>query len=142
MSPLSFLTNFALLGALLTGAQSALAEPWSLHTRANNIQCIMGDEPGKTSMMCSLTRRTGPLALPKPEDCAQLWGYSYFLSDAGPAQMLCLGKATENWRGNGRFDPGQIDMTGIICNATRNTLECTNRDGHGFYLSRREQRVF
>ena len=133
----------AILLTTCTVPQTALAEPVFVHTRANNIQCVYGDDPETVSMMCSLTRRAGPLAKPKPADCDQLWGYSYFLEDQGEAKMLCLGKATENWRGNYKFDVGPNGTeANILCQATRNTLECTNRDGHGFYLSRKEQRVF
>ena len=133
----------ALLPALAGLAAPAQAEIWYLHTRSNNIQCEMGDDPTTASMMCSLTRRSGPLARPKPADCAEAWGYSYFLAERGEARMLCLQKWTQNWPGNDKFTVGPAGKDGgINCAATRNTLECTNRDGHGFFLSRREQRVF
>ncbi len=124
--------------------QSAYAEPAYIHTRANNIQCVYGDDPNFASMMCALTRRNGPLAQPKPDDCDKTWGLSYYLEERGPVEMLCLNKWTSNWPGNGKFEvgaPTQADAA-ISCKATRNTLTCTNSDGHGFYLSRREQRLF
>ena len=138
--------HLQLLGLCLAAtlcAQAAKAELWYMHTRANNIQCEMGGDPEIASMMCSLTRRAGPLAQPKPADCDALWGHSYFLSERGPVQMLCRGRWTSNWPGNFKFEigPGKQDAA-ISCTATRNTLQCTNRDGHGFYLSRRDQRVF
>ena len=97
---------------------------------------------GEDTLTARLTRRSGPLAQPKPDDCDQLWGYSYFLSDTGEVEMLCLPKMTENWRGNGKFESTEGTAAHILSEATRNTLKCTNRDGHGFFLSRKEQRVF
>lgn len=124
-----------------------MAEPVYVHTRANNIQCVYGDDPDYASMSCGLTRRSGPLAQPRPGDCDLTWGLNYYLEERGAAQMVCSNKWTSNWPGNLKFEPAEAQVGGnstfgIDCQATRNTLKCTNRDGHGFYLSRRDQQLF
>lgn len=122
----------------------ASAEIWSVHTRANNIQCTLGDEPGKTEIFCMMARITGKPALPKPDDCEREWGYAYFIADRGPVVMSCTAKPVlDTWPGNDKFNRDkEHDFGGVVCSARRAQLRCVNEDGHGFDLSRKSQKVF
>lgn len=137
-----FVSIMGLLGLLLAPVSSG-AESWTVATRANNIHCDVGDDPQNGSLMCVIFRHSGPLAQPKPADCTKAWGQSYFIRERGKVQMLCLEKQRAEWSGNDKFErEKEMDFGGIICRATRNTVKCTNRDGHGFELSRKQQSVF
>lgn len=133
----------AVMLAGLCIAHPASAESWTIATRSNNIHCDVGDDPRSSSLMCNIFRRSGPPAQPRPEACAAGWGHAFFIAERGPVKMLCLEPWKNNWPGNGKFEKGKsADFRGIVCSATRNTLACKNRDGHGFELSRKVQRVF
>ncbi|MBD3665998.1 hypothetical protein [Sulfitobacter aestuariivivens] len=133
----------ATLLMILFAATPLRAENWIAATTANNIHCEVGDNPARASLVCHIKRRSGPLPAARPADCAFTWGHGYFITDTGPVRMLCMESWTHNWPGNGKFKPGTSSGFGdITCDATRNTLKCSNADGHGFFLSRRSQQIF
>ena len=143
MAQIGPLIRTILLLALIAAGPPASAEIWIIATRANNIHCEVGDDPQKAGLMCNIFRRVGPPAQAKPEDCTASWGHAYYISERGPVQMLCFEKWSNDWPGNGKFkDAEAANFGGIACKATRNTLECSNLDGHGFFLSRKVQKVF
>lgn len=121
----------------------AMADVWTFETPSQNIQCSVGEDfDTETDIFCTIIQRRDPPAIPRPASCKADWGHDFTLREYGPAKMLCRPLN----RSKGGFDTAEYDVTadlgGIICSSSRKGLRCTNRDGHGFFLSRAVQSVF
>ncbi|MCW3782848.1 DUF6636 domain-containing protein [Defluviimonas salinarum] len=127
---------------LLLGPLPAHADIWTFETPSENIQCTVGMEVGMSDIQCTIIERHGAPALPRPADCASDWGHSFLMLDRGPVQMLC----EPLYRGRDGFHRADYGVTGtfggFVCHSSQKGLECRNRDGHGFFLSRAVQTVF
>ena len=128
--------------AVLTAAAPALADVFTFETPSENIQCSVGLERGFSDIMCTIINRQGPTALPRPAGCNSDWGHDFAMNNRGPVRMTC-GPLNRNKDG---FDRAEYGVTGrfggFVCQSERTGLTCTNEDGHGFFLSRRSQKVF
>ena len=120
----------------------AMADVWSFETPSENIQCSVGQEADFSDISCTIIERSGPPALPRPANCAAGWGHVFSMGDRGPVEMMCALTS----RDKGAQERAEYGVTGsfggITCHSSRKGLQCTNRDGHGFFLSRRRQSVF
>uniref|UniRef100_UPI003BAD83FB DUF6636 domain-containing protein n=1 Tax=Stappia sp. TaxID=1870903 RepID=UPI003BAD83FB len=128
---------------LLPGAVPALADVWTFETPSKNIQCTVGQEADALSdITCTIINRSGPPALPRPEDCRADWGHTFSMREKGPARLEC----TKTDTGRDGFDTADYGVTGefggFVCQSSRKGLKCNNRDGHGFFLSRAKQTLF
>ncbi|WP_282045942.1 peptidoglycan-binding protein [Roseibium album] len=133
-----FLTLFSL---------PALADVWTFETPSENIQCTVGEgfdenEQAQSDITCTIIDRSGPPALPRPNDCASGWGHVFSMRNRGPVQMEC-GAPSQDRGGSSRAEYGVTgEFVGITCHSSRQGLTCTNRDGNGFSLAKRRQAVF
>jgi len=121
----------------------AQADVWTFETPSENIQCTVGQDFDVLSdITCTIIERSGPPALQRPDGCKLDWGHTFSMREKGPAEILC--KATD--RNKGGFDRAEYGVAGefggFVCHSSRKGLKCTNRDGHGFFLSRGRQTVF
>lgn len=120
----------------------ALADVWTFETPSENIQCVVGESAESSDLECTIIERSGPPALPKPADCASDWGHTFFMRDTGPVEIRCAPVP----RGLDGYDTAEYGVTGrfggFTCESSTRGLDCRNEDGHGFFLSRREQRVY
>lgn len=127
---------------LLLSAAPSVADVWTFETPSENIQCVVGQGAGGSDIECTIIERHGPPAAPRPADCSDDWGHSFFMRDRGPARVLCQPLD----RGRGGHDRAEYGVTGefggFTCHSARTGLECRNRDGHGFFLSRARQSIF
>lgn len=123
-------------------APFAYADVWTFETPSENIQCVVGHGPTSSDIECRIIERYGAPALPRPASCASDWGHSFLMFDTGPVQMLCQPLS----RDRGGFERAEYGVTGefggFVCHSSQKGLDCRNRDGHGFFLSRAIQRVF
>ena len=87
------------------------------------------------SLRCDI--RSGLRPKPtRPVGCDFDWGGTYFLGRSGPARIGCVSDSV--------FDPSARVLPygtiwrrgGIACASRRSGLRCTNREGHGFFMSR------
>lgn len=135
------MSRFFIFAALLF-ATPAFSDVWTFETPSENIQCSVGEGAVNSDIQCTIIERYGEPALPRPANCQSEWGHSFLMLDNGPVQMLC---EPLNRSRNG-FDRAEYGVTGrfggFVCHSSKSGLECTNKDGHGFFLSRRVQRVF
>lgn len=127
------------LGATPAAAQSGSDAQRSFATPSRNIFCIL-NEPGIAH--CEIFNFT-PTNHPQPgEDCGVDWGGQFDLGPTGTTEMGCYGDTQLSG------DPPVLDyghsvgVGGIVCTSERSGLTCTNRDGHGFSLSRARQQLF
>ncbi|MHA6263224.1 DUF6636 domain-containing protein [Arenibacterium sp. CAU 1754] len=131
-----------LLVILCCIATPSLADVWTFETPSENIQCSVGEDGAGSDLFCVIIERHGPDAAPRPAGCTQDWGHSFFMRDRGPVQMVCERFS----RNRGGFDRADYGVTGTFggftCHSSRSGLQCSNLDGHGFFLSRARQTVF
>lgn len=126
---------------LVTGPTRA--DVWTFETPSENIQCTVGQEIGiQSDITCTIIERSGAPAQPRPADCASDWGHTFSMRETGPAQVIC----TETSRSKDGFSKADYGITGefggFTCHSSRQGLKCTNRDGAGFFLSRKAQKIF
>lgn len=137
------LRSLAVAAALIVGGGvTARADIFTFETPSENIQCSVGLEAGGSDIMCTIIDRQGPPALPRPYGCNAAWGHDFEMNNRGLARMTC-GPLNTNRDGYDRANYGVTGrFGGFVCQSERTGLTCWNEDGHGFFLSRREQRVF
>jgi len=120
---------------------SAHADGFGFMTPSGNIYCN-GMVGGGGSIGCAIISRSGAPAKKKPDSCLATWGHSFYLEATGPAGMSCSSKP-ERVDYTDKAGYGQTGEFGsIICKSERTGLTCSNKSGHGFFLSRAKQRVF
>lgn len=125
--------------ATSASAQPASDPTVSFVTPSQNIFCILSEKSGAHCEIFTFT----PTNHPAPgEDCGVDWGGQFDLGSTGRTVMGCYGDTKLS------ADPPVLDYghsaeaAGIVCASERGGLTCTNRDGHGFSLSRARQRLF
>ena len=123
-------------------ASTALADVWSFETPSENVQCTVGQDFNvQSDITCTIIERSGPPALPRPNNCTAGWGHVFSMRERGPVTMECQYPSQDR----SAFDRADYGVTGefggFTCLSTRQGLTCTNRDGNGFFLSRRQQAV-
>ncbi|WP_103224632.1 DUF6636 domain-containing protein [Roseibium marinum] len=124
-------------------AGPALADIWTFETPSQNIQCSVGEDFNVLSdIICTIINRSDPPALPKPNWCNSDWGHTFSMKERGTVEVHC----GETDRSKGGFDRAEYGVTGefggFVCHSSKKGLRCSNRDGHGFFLSRARQDVF
>ncbi|WP_417679763.1 DUF6636 domain-containing protein [Roseibium sp.] len=142
---LIFRKPFVFIGFLCAAwlpAKSTLADVWTFETPSENIQCTVGEGDGAPSdITCTIIDRSGPPALPHPTTCNSDWGHTFSMLERGPVEILCQ----DTDRSRDGFDMADYGVTGnfggFTCHSSKQGLKCTNRDGNGFFLSRRQQTI-
>ena len=131
-----------LIIALSISAGSVSADVWTFETPSTNIQCVVGEDFQFSDLTCTIIDKGGAPAQPRPMSCGADWGHTFFMYDTGPVDMLCEPLN----RNRGAQHVAEYGVTGefggFTCHSSRQGLECRNRDGQGFFLSRAVQRVF
>lgn len=131
----------ALLMFMFLFPSMAMADGFGFQTPSGNIYCN-GQVGGGGGISCVIVERTGKLAQSKPGSCSGVWGHEYELEGSGRASLSCSSKPS-------RVDYTDIapygvsaDFGDISCTSERTGFTCSNKSGHGFFLSRRKQTIF
>nr|WP_157747434.1 DUF6636 domain-containing protein [Cohaesibacter sp. ES.047] len=110
-------------------------------TPSTNIYCN-GYVSNGGGIDCTIVSRQGAPAMPRPKSCSGTWGHAFSVEGSGRATMSCGGRPS-------RVDYSDIASYGrsanfgdIRCTSKRTGLTCRNKSGHGFFLSRRQQKIF
>lgn len=131
--------RFAIPLLILT-ATGAMADGYGFRTPSGNIYCNGAVEAGEIG--CSIVERSGPPAAPDTEACPSVWGHHVDLDRNGPARMVCGPVPRKSSYTDVAPYGVSASFGGINCRSETTGLQCTNTDGHGFFLSRREQRIW
>jgi hypothetical protein len=130
--------RLAIVAALLL----ALSEPapaanvfLQFRTPSANIGCAYGAGGGRASLRCDILSGLKPRP-PKPRRCELDWGFGYALSTIGRAQTVCAGDTAVDRRARVLRYGQRWSRSGFTCVSSFAGLRCTNRSGHGFFLSR------
>lgn len=128
---------------LLSAPLPGLADVFPLNTPSGNITCSVGTGETSTDIACAIAEKEGVPPLPRPASCAGPWGHRYEMFDHGPVKGTC-GPGYKETKPEMNAMPygATADFGGIACSSSKQGLECRNSDGHGFFLSRRSQRVY
>ncbi|WP_152477195.1 DUF6636 domain-containing protein [Roseovarius sp. THAF9] len=123
-------------------ASPALADVFLFETPSGNIECSVGIGQTSSDIICEIIEKTGPDAQPRPSNCSATWGHKFSMLETGTVQMECAN--TPRNSDIAEKAPYGVSATWgeITCWSERTGFECRNASGHGFFLSRRVQRVY
>jgi hypothetical protein len=128
----------ALLLAVCLGLQhqGTLAAGFAFQTPSRNIGCIEGNR----GLRCDIGQKEWQ-SPPRPSSCHLAYGDSLSMSSTGRPQWRCHGDTV---RDEGRILPygATWEVGPFTCTSRTKGLTCTNRHGHGFFLSRQSYRLF
>ena len=102
---------------------------------------VEGEGAECLALRCDITNHQPSWTEP-PADCDLDWDGILFLEETGPGRRGCAGDIGASPRAPVLDYGRQISAGGITCRSERTGVTCTNRDGHGIFLSRRQQRIF
>lgn len=128
---------YALACCLLIPATGS-ADVFGFSTPSRNIECSVGLEANSADIRCTIHDKTGPDPRPRPADCLAPWGHHFQLDERGPVRMQCGAPGPKNTARH--IDIAEYGVTGsfgaITCLSDSTGFQCSNADGHGFFLSR------
>jgi hypothetical protein len=128
-----FLVAVAAL-ALAGTAAADIAIPF--RTPSGNIGCYYtSNRDLKPSLRCDIRSGLKPRP-PKPRHCPLDWGDSYVLAAIGRALLTCHGDTAVDPSARVLKYGARWSRGGFTCTSRKAGLRCTNRSGHGFFLSR------
>jgi LppP/LprE lipoprotein len=105
---------------------------------SRNIGCIFSRSP--RYVRCDVRSGLKP-APPRPAGCDLDWAYGLQMTPVSKPKTFCAGD-TALAQGPILAYGATLRIEGFTCLSQRSGLRCTNRAGHGFFLSRQRQRVF
>ena len=108
----------------------------AFRTPSGNIGCVFDSEsPTSASLRCDI--RTGLRPRPaKPPRCDLDWGDSYTMSPRGRVVLTCHGDTAILPQSHVVRYGTRWSKSGFVCVSRVTGLRCTNRSGHGFFMSR------
>lgn len=130
-----------IFAALLALPCAASADGYGFMTPSGNIYCN-GSVEGSDISCSIINRNAGPPALPRPSNCSATWGHEFNLGRTGPATLSCSNPPRPvNYTDVAPYGVS-ASFGAIFCQSERTGLTCTNPQGHGFFLSRRQQSAY
>ena len=132
----------SLMLALMAGSSAASAEAFYFKTPSGNIYCSYDDNDGQAYVRCDIKSYT-PTTRKRPADCDLDWGFAFAIGAKDKrGSILCAGDTVINPQAEALPYGTSWKRKGITCSIEETGVTCTNRSGHGFFISRAEQRVF
>jgi hypothetical protein len=102
-------------------------------TPSRNIGCAYDSSPA--FLRCDIRSGLKPRP-PKPRNCPLDWGDSYELAPTGRALYTCHGDTAIDPTSRVLKYGTRWSRGGFTCASRKAGLRCSNRSGHGFFLSR------
>jgi hypothetical protein len=109
-------------------------------TPSHNVACV-ASAAYATSLRCDILSGLVPRP-PRPARCSLDWGFGYTLFGRGRAEVTCAGDSANDPHAKVIPYGASWRLGPFRCTSRRAGLRCTNRDGHGFFLSRARSRRF
>jgi hypothetical protein len=125
------------LSALAAGAQDVSG----FRSPSGNIHCQFygGDDATIRCDLAQISNRPPP----RPRDCDLEWGQAFEIgARAARGTRLCYGDTVQDARLPVLPYGQSFQRRGLACISTQAGVGCRNAAGHGFELSRAEQRIF
>lgn len=113
---------------------------------SNQIHCMVvtneeNNEPNGINCEINKTFVRTPVR-PRPSDCEYDWGQSFELGNDGDADLACVSDSVRSDDSPVLTYGSSIKAGKIVCSSEESGLTCKNMRGHGFFLSRRGQKIF
>jgi hypothetical protein len=127
----------AVAGALFASEATAISVIKTFRTPSGNIGCVYASgQPGAgTSLRCDI--RSGLKPKPaRPKGCDLDYGDSYELPKTGRTIVVCHGDTAIDPHAHVLAYGKTWRYGGFTCTSKSTGLRCTNRGGHGFFMSR------
>ena len=114
----------------------------SFRTPRGNISCAYASGLGSPAFLrCDIRSHLHPS--PAPHKCVEgVYGESVGLTKTGAARVLCISDTTYDPKARVLAYGRTWSRDGFRCVSRSTGLTCTNRRGHGFFLSRQSWRVY
>lgn len=122
---------------VLCSAQSVLAN--GFQSPSGNIHCFIDDDYGPYAR-CDITHVNNPP--PTPAYCDGDFGQAFGVDERSRGEALCVRDAMKSDRNPVLNYGSSISHAGITCTSEESGMSCVNERGHGFTLSRKQQRVY
>jgi hypothetical protein len=141
-----FAAASAAAAVLLAASAAEAGDLIFFRTPSGNIHCLAYDAEagnGDSGVACEIhqiAKRT--LNVKRPADCDLEWGNRVELGQKGRAGMSCYGDTLASPDSRVLAYGRTFEFGAITCGSNEAGLECSNSDGHGFFLSRARQRLF
>jgi hypothetical protein len=133
--PLVRLLLVVLALALPATAQAALVQ---FRTPSANIGCVFSSEPGQGGPYLRCDILSGLKPKPgRPKGCDLDWTFGFQMNATGRARTVCAGDTSVDRRAKVLRYGQRWSNGGLTCTSRLAGLRCSNRSGHGFFLSRR-----
>lgn len=136
--PALFVATVAAL-ALAGGAGAAHTVFITFQMPSKNIGCGFTDQPN--FLRCDIDSGLTPEPV-KPKSCEQDFGFAVGMKPSGKAYSLCVGDTVRTSTARILRYGTTWHRSGITCSSSKIGLRCTNRSGHGFFLSRGRSNLF
>jgi hypothetical protein len=142
--PMMKLATSALLFASLAAAAHADDLATEFRSPSGNILCSFSDYENVQRVRCDIINHAdNPPVLPMPVDCENDWGNMFVVNKTGKAGLECAGDLAANPESAKTLGYGDvINNYGITCQSEKAGMTCINKDGHGFIVSRAQQKLF
>jgi hypothetical protein len=143
MSSLRFLLA-VMLAASFGGAAASASTVISFRMPSGNIGCVFSaglPVAAKPTIRCDIRSGLKPRPRP-PAGCDLDYGDSVELSRTGRASLVCHGDTAIDPRARVLGYGHTWRRNGLSCTSRDVGLTCSNRSGHGFFLSRQRWRIF
>lgn len=106
-----------------------------------NISCLF-DVGEVTEVRCDMAQLNRSFTTP-PEDCDLDWGDSFAVAEGDRrGQLFCHGDTVVDPEAEVLDYGSSLSFGGIACLSAKTGITCQNADGHGFSLSRKQQKLF
>jgi hypothetical protein len=130
--------------AMLTATGTALAASGAETFRmpSGNIYCAYEHYSfAPIDLRCEIRSGVKPLP-PRPRTCNADWGAGYAMRQTGRPYVLCISDTI--YDAKARVFPYGTTWRGgaFSCSSKTTGLRCTNRSGHGFFVSRERSFAF
>ncbi len=108
----------------------------SFRTPTGTIGCDAGP-----TLRCDIRSGLQPRP-PRPASCKLDWGFGYAMGPTGSSHVVCASDSAIDRTAHVLRYGTSWRRGGLTCRSEPAGLRCTNRSGHGFFLSRQSSRRF
>jgi hypothetical protein len=132
----------AAVAALPPAAAAATTVYVDFKLPSGNIGCGYAKFAGETAnLRCEIVSGLRPLPA-KPSRCEGDWGRAVGMAPTGRASRYCITDTVMDPRAAVLAYGRTWSRGGFTCVSRMTGLTCTNRSGHGFFLSRERSRLY
>ncbi len=130
------IVSLALAALARMDAASTASEVLQFSSPSRGIGCVYAIFDGPASLRCDVRGGVVPLPARDPKCSTEVdWGQGFVMGVTGRAQVVCAGDTAmgsntivaygTKWR-----------HAGFVCASSTDGMRCTNKSGHGFFISR------